>query len=474
MNRSELMRQVVAHHLRIFGIRDTGIDSAETDSSRLLLLINPAEGDADLAEKFLANDGVVIAIRPAGGFCVNFGVECHHAIVKPPVILNYHAETTESWSRLRTLHEFDTYQHTSGTPVVTNANSQNAWMWLPSNRGGVLFVGTDIAGDLTRYRQGDPEKEKTRSTEPVWGYPGERPLYLFEEQIAGENPRARHADWWAMALAQCLADRLGKPLVPLLPGGAAGAVVVTGDDDQAYLEKYDEQIKLIEGAPITYFLHPRTRHTRRTLKRLQRTARVDLGIHPDALDAPQNYGALLHQQVEWFQRLVQAPPVSLRNHGFLSSGYWRHLPHWVAEGIQISSNLPGLDGRVVNGSLLPARIVYDDALTSHWSLLTAIGDGVVFIQDQRDERAADCVRELVQDIRDSRLPGIVVLNLHPQNVSETRSMHRAAVEAISEGFHAWTMRECVEWFQRRDGFLPAPAATTASASAWERIRKWLR
>lgn len=472
MNRAKPMREIVAHHLRLFGVRDAGVDSVEAGSSRLLLLAHPVDADVDAAERLLANDGVVIALRPARGFCARFGVECSPAAAKPPAVLKYHAEMARSWARLRTLHEVDIYRHASGTPVVTDASDQQAWMWLPSNRGGILFVGTDIAEDLTRYRQGDPGKEKTGSTEPVWGYAGERALHLFEEQIAGESPAERHADWWAMALAQCAADRLGRPLVPLLPGGAPGAVLITGDDDQAYLEKYDEQLALLAGTPITYFLHPKTRHTRRTLERMQRGAPVDLGIHPDALDAPHRYGDLLREQVEWFQRLVQAPPVSLRNHGFLSSGYWRHLPHWIEQGIRISSNLPGLDGRVLNGSLLPARMVYEGALTSHWSLLTAIGDGVVFAQGLPDERAADCVRKLVQHIRDSRVPGIVVLNLHPQNVGETRSMHRAALEAVAGGFHAWTLRECVEWFQQRDGSLRGPAAS--GSTPMKRIAEWFR
>lgn len=474
MNRSELAFQVVAHHLRIFGIRDAGIDSEETDSSRLLLLINPVEADTNLAEKFLAKDGVAIAIRPAEGFCVNFGVKYHYAIIKPPAILKYRTELTCTWSRLRTLHEFDTYQHTSGTPVVTDANSQNAWMWLPSNRGGVLFVGTDVGADLTRYRQGDPEKEKTRRTDPVWGYPGERPLYLFEGQIEGENPSERHADWWAMALAQCLADRLGKPLVPLLPGGAAGAVVVTGDDDQAYLEKYREQLSVLQDTPITYFLHPQTRHNRETLREMLRGPRVDLGLHPDALDAPDRYAERLAEQVEWYRSLVGEAPLSVRNHGFLNDGYWRHGSSWLKHGIRINANLPGLDGRILNGSLLPARVAFDGRLTPHWSILTAIGDGVRFISGMSETGSTKCVYALADSIRQSGVPGIMVLNLHPQNVGETRAMHEAAMEVIKSGFHPWTIRQCLEWFELRDAGGRAAMQIRTNTSPlrrmWNRVR----
>jgi hypothetical protein len=374
---------------------------------------------------------------------------------------------------LRTLHRLTTYRAAGGESIVVDANGESAWLWLGVGRGGILLIGSDLPQDLVRYRQGDPAMESCRPLEKTWGFDFERPLHLFEGQLAGEPPHERHADLWALVLAETVASKASITLAPLLPGEAPGAIVITGDDDQAYLKKYEEQLALMAGTPITYFLHPQTRHTRRTLKRIQRRAPVDLGLHPDALDAPHRYGALLHEQAEWFRRLVQAPPLSLRNHGFLSSGYWRHVPHWVAEGIPISSNIPGLDGRVLNGSLLPARVVYGDNLTLHWSILTAIGDGVVFIQGKRGERAADCIHEMVRSVRLSAIPGVIVLNLHPQNVTETRSMHRAALDAISGGFHAWTMRECLEWFQGRDEARPASVRTAAPPSAWERLRSWL-
>jgi hypothetical protein len=54
-----------------------------------------------------------------------------------------------------------------------------------------------------------------------------------------------------------------------------------------------------------------------------------------------------------------------------------------------------------------------------------------------------------------RLPDVVVLNLHPQNVGETRAMRLAAAELVSAGFHHWTMRECLAWYSPRDGAVAA-------------------
>ena len=110
----------------------------------------------------------------------------------------------------------------------------------------------------------------------------------------------------------------------------------------------------------------------------------------------------------------------------------------------------GLDGRVLNGSLLPARMAFDGTLTDHWSILTAIGDGVVFIQGRQGRAAGDVVRKLGRRVRDSGVPGIVVLNLHPQNIELTEDMHVAARELVQDGFVAWTMSEMIDWFRARD------------------------
>jgi hypothetical protein len=59
---------------------------------------------------------------------------------------------------------------------------------------------------------------------------------------------------------------------------------------------------------------------------------------------------------------------------------------------------------------------------------------------------------------------VIVLNLHPQNVSETRSMHRAALELIDSGFLAWSMRDCLDWFGRRDAVPSATSRTSRLAA----------
>jgi len=447
----------IKHHLRLLGL------SAD-QLRQLALLPDPEPGEVRRA---LDGGQCVVAFQPDSAFCAAFGVSVHELNAPPPQIFTCVEAAGRPWERLRTLHEATAFSSENGERVVT-WKGEAVWLWLPIDRGGILFVGTDLASDLLRYRQGDPRAAVAPEDRSAWGFDFERPNHLFEKQLEGESPFERHADWWAEALCEVVAKRACLRRGQVLPEGAPGAIVLTGDDDQAYLEKYDEQLSVLGRMPVTYFLHPLTRHTRKTLQRMSRSHRVELGLHPDALEEPARYGELLTEQVQWFRDLTGAGPASVRNHGFLADGYWRHLPHWEREHIGISSNIPGLNGRILNGSLLPARMIDPEfsRLTSHWSMLTAIGDGVIPVLGLDADQAAECVHALVHSVRRS-LPGVIVLNLHPQNVAESRSMHEAALAAVREGFIAWTMGECLDWFARRDGV--AADSRARAGSVWSRI-----
>lgn len=450
---------VVLHHLGLVGW--------PREYARVEILDRPGTAAADSVRTSLAKGTLVVALQPTPGFSGVFGVSGTFALAAPPFDLLMSDEPvapllrrTCRWlrersrnlhvPRLRTLHPAAIFSDRAGEAVLRMPNGDVTWLWLPTERAGLLLVGTDLAGDLVRYRQGDPAEAARQQNREKWGIAGERPNYLFERQRSGEPAGARHVDEWAWFLGRFLAAVIGIRLDPVLPGDASGAIVLTGDDDQAELEMYREQLALIGDAPITYFLHPLTKHTRATLDAARVRRGVALGLHPDALDAPDRYEERFREQASWYRDLVGEPPRLLRNHGYLNRGYWGHLKAWLEGGVKLSSNIPGLDGSVVNGSLLPARVAYDDALTGHWSVLTAIGDGVLFIGKWSAERAAARVSDLGAEVRRSGMPGVIVLNLHPQNVRVAEPMHRAALELIRGGFVAWTLAECLEWFQTRD------------------------
>ncbi len=359
------------------------------------------------------------------------------------------------WGRLRTFRPHASLAELvaarNAVPVVVDGDNLPVWAWVPEEPGGTLYIGTDLAADLTMLRQGDPAAAAQRPSEAMWGVAGERPNYLFEARLDPADPFDRPADWWVWTLRTALIEHAHVQADPVLPFGAPGAVIVTGDDDQAPLVDYQAQAALLGNLPVTYFLHPLTKHDARTLARIARGRSVEWELHPDALDAPASYDAILGEQVEWFARLVGRVPRLVRNHGFLNDGYWGHAQAWLDNGIVGSSNLPGLDGRVVNGSLLPARLALDGRLTDHWSVLTAYGDGVFFVKDWTATTCSDEIARMGRRIVDSGVPGVVVFNLHPANHARAAAMHAAVRRLVNEqGFAAMTLGAAIDWFAARD------------------------
>jgi hypothetical protein len=356
-----------------------------------------------------------------------------------------------AWERLRSFHPFRTLRSEGDAAVVSTLEGDPVWVWRQTPDGGELLIGTDLIADLVLIRQGDPAAALNRPTEAQWGIAGERPTYLFEDQLDAERPQDRMADWWMWTLREALVCLGGVTARDVLPFGAAGAVIVTGDDDQAPLEDYAGQARKLGRLPVTYFLHPLAKHDAGSLASYAMGRAVEWELHPDALETPELYGSCLHDQAVWFTELVGPRPRLVRNHGYLNDGYWGHAQHWLREGIVGSSNLPGVDGRVLNGSLLPARLVLDGVLTPHWSQLTAFGDGVFFVYDWTGDQARDAVVAMAQDIIGSGVPGIIVLNLHPANHERAAGMHEAAHDLVQDlGFAAMTLGDAFAWFSARD------------------------
>jgi hypothetical protein len=466
-------REVTAHHLRLFGI--DALD--ETGSTGAVAIIaRPHSADAEGAKRMLADGNPVIALNPSAEFCAQFGVRVKPVADRAPSILRALQGSGRRWGRLRTLHPRAEFLPEDDAkrlePLLVDEHGRAAWTWQDAGSTGMLFIGTEFAQDLIRYRQGDPSATSGAADRTAWGFAFERPVYLYEEQLAGEAPGERHADWWCWALREVLC-RKGVAAGPIFPNDAPGVVVMTGDDDQAYLESYEAQLAALGPLPITYFLHPLTRHDAGSMQRIFAGHRVELGLHPDALEEPRRYAELFAEQARWFEKLVGRPAVSLRNHGFLNDGYWGHAPVWQANGFTMSSNLPGLDGRMLNGSLLPARLVLGGRVADHWSVLTAIGDGVVFGHGKQYADAGDVVRELGHKVKESGVPGAIVLNLHPQNIESTRGMHRAARDLVEDGFLAWTLGDLIDWFAKREPVRRSLSGTRERPEEWTSSGNWI-
>lgn len=447
----DLEKEVILHQMRLFGVPSIANRDDITPGESALFLWRPDREAVATAIKHATVGRNIVAYMPEVSFAEGIGVVVSEE-EESPAVFTFEDKSGQE-HRLRTLHKYRTFRRkTKYVHHLIGTSNATVWGRVNIGNGAIVLVGTQMAYDITRYRQGDPAQvDSLERQSSRWGVDGERSVYLYEKQRAGECPHERHADLWGFSLANVLEDLTGQKNHSILPWGVPGALVITGDDDQAFLEKYEQQLKTLEGRPITYFLHPKTRHTRRTLKAIRKRSRIDLALHPDALDAPNRYGELLHAQCAWFKRLTGHTPLSVRNHGFLNEGYWGHAIAWMVQGILFSSNIPGLDGTVLNGSLLPARLAIDGRLSEHWSILTAFGDGMISALGMSDQEASDRILQLGNDIRKSKLPGVIVLNLHPQNIDSTQMMHQAALDLIDSGFIAWTMKDCLEWFAGQDG-----------------------
>jgi hypothetical protein len=335
------------------------------------------------------------------------------------------------------------FQGAALRPLWVDAKGRTSLAWVGEGRSQTLLVGFDVADEIVRWRQGDPLADGPRAR---FGFGFERPNYLFEEQLDPDRPTWPWADQLGLALAECLCQLTGWPLVEPLPAGVRGLVLLTGDDDEAYLERYEEQLALIGDLPVTYYLVPKTRQTAEILAQLP--PNVEFGLHIDALESPARYSKMCQEQTRFLRGLTGRPCRTLRNHGYLNDGYLGHLASWEENEIGLDLNLPGVDGTVLCGSLLPFRLRRTDGTWSdHQTLLTAFGDGMLQALGLSQWQAGRRIRALVGQI-EATCPGVLVFNLHPQNVPQTRRLHRAVRRlAQRRGWAALSAERYLTWLE---------------------------
>jgi len=335
------------------------------------------------------------------------------------------------------------------TPVWVTDRGRAVIAWWENRRHRYLLVGVDLVGELVRYTQGDPRKVATVKDKTMWGYGHERPMYLFEDHVVAASELTPWADELGWVIARTYAEAAELPLIAPLPGGARGAVILTGDDDQAELAKYERQQRLLDGFPITYLLLPFTRHTAATLAALPET--VEFGVHVDALERPGEYAAICAEQAAQVRALTGSPCRTVRNHGHLNDGYWGHVAAWEQTRLMLDFNIRGVDGTCPTGSYLPFRVQRSDGSWSdHWSLFSTFSDGMYFQQKWSEAKQIECIEGLADQIERS-MPGIIVANFHPQNVDSIPHVHQALMTvARRPGWIALGAESFADWLERRD------------------------
>lgn len=328
--------------------------------------------------------------------------------------------------------------------IWVDAHGRAVIAWEESTK--TLWVGLRLSEEITRYVQGDPEQGNSPESRARFGFSWERPNYLYEPHLVPGYESEPWADRLGFTVVERLATHARLPLVEPIPHGGYGALLITGDDDQALLERYAKQLEVIDGLPITYYLHPLTKHTPETIAALP--PNVEFGVHPDAVDEPQRYDELCQEQTAQMRQLCGRPARSVRNHGYLSDGYWGHLPAWNRAGLALDLNTPGVDGTALTGSLLPFQVRGTDGTWSgHYSLLTAFGDGMQEALGMTSQQAARRVRNVVRQV-ERRGAALLVINLHPMNIITTEPLHREVVAVgRRRGWTTLTAEGLLEWLQ---------------------------
>jgi hypothetical protein len=361
------------------------------------------------------------------------------------------------------------------TPIWFNPAGRTVIGWWRRQGLQCLLIGLNVVEELVRYTQGDPQRVTAPVDKTLWGTGNERATFLYSDHIAPGFELVPWADRLGFALARLLARHSRLPLVSPLPGGAKGAVLLTGDDDYAAIAKYEEQLRLIGDFPITYFMLPQTNHTSETLARLP--ASVEFGVHVDALATPDRYDPICAAQVETVRALVSRPARTVRNHGHLSRDYWGHLPAWESCGLTFSLNIRGVDGTCPTGSYLPFRVRRPDGgWSSHTSLFSTFSDSMYYTQKWSEDRQIQCISGLADQISRT-FPGALVFNFHPQNVADGYRVHRAVVEiGRSPGWIGLGAESYASWLQAvenvrlvsRDGklALSSPGPIERLALSW--------
>jgi hypothetical protein len=330
-------------------------------------------------------------------------------------------------------------------PVWLNDAGRAVIAWHGTEKR-TLLVGLNVVEELVRHHQGDPAQSAVRPLTGEYGFDFERPGRLFAGQLLREYASQPWADHLGFFMAQALSQLAHTPLAEPLPGGGRGVVILTGDDDQADLDRYQEQLKVCAGMPITYFVMARTKHTAETLAGMP--GWVQLGVHPDALEQPDRYAELCASQTRAVRQLSARQIRTVRNHGYLSAGYLGHLKVWEDNGLLLDVNYPGVDGSALTGSFLPMRVRRSDGTwANHYSLLTLFGDGMLYALKLSEREAARRIRSMARQIeRDA--PGVMVVNFHPQNIGQTERLHREIRRlAKRRGWLALGLETYLDWVQ---------------------------
>ena len=432
--------------LRRYGFFALDPDQGSGSTTPRLRIVNPAFEVSGTSES-----GFSAYFIERSGNCEGLGLDCR---TEPAGQMLYAFKTR--WLQrpvpaFRPLLDHVSFAGKDITPLWQTRDGRTVVGWWKRNGTRSLLVGLRVAEELVRYTQGDRARTGYEGNRNLWGRGHEQASFLYEGHVVRGHELVPWADRLGALLTGLLAQVTGIPLFAPLPDAARGCVLLTGDDDQAWLEKYAEQLELIGDFPISYMMLPHTNHTRETIAKLP--PNVEFGIHVDALEHPGSYDDICARQSAAVRELLGGRPAhTIRNHGHLNRNYWEHLPAWEAAGLTLGLNIRGLDGTCPTGSYLPFRVRRaDGSWSTQTTVFSTFSDSMLFMQKWPEARQIKVIQGLARQIEQT-YPGILVCNFHPQNVSSVRNVHKAVVEiGRTRGWHATGVESLRGWIETLDG-----------------------
>ena len=327
----------------------------ELDPQRMPVLILPAgaaSGDGSLcaaAVAYARGGGTVVAMLPSGELARAAGIEVA-TDKEPPLRLRLTGppmagltgeslpvvglastwRVAEDAIVLGFLYRAGRYEGES--PGIVRAGV---------GEGAVVALAFDLPRAVLMLRQGDPahREERGRGDQPA------RPTQLACDLGPDEPGWIPYADLLGLLLVDLVEAAVPAPLPRLwhLPGGAAGILLYSGDEDSAEVAWNRTEFEAVTaaGGRMNMFLIPGNTHsTREDVAAYRR--HHDVGPHPNirALDGEPVAVrvAEMERQIGQFEEMYGVKARSLRNHCLAWAGYMEPVEAMARCGLGMEGN----------------------------------------------------------------------------------------------------------------------------------------
>ena len=349
-------------------------------------------------------------------------------------------------------------------------------------KGRLVIFAYDLPECVMRLRQGEPERKGLIPD----GDSIPRPCHLYSGTSAGDAGWIPYADFHCMLLGDVVRRLLSVPVPSFwrLPADAPGALILSGDDDDATTEMREWEMRDVEamgGKMSLYLLPGRSKCEPEDVERWRRRGH-EVSVHPDLVperpDAERML-AKLRQDIAAFKKRWRGEARTVRMHCVAWPGYTEPAEVLEEMGVRMESNFfplafPRSRARAPYfgmGAAMPMPFARPDgSLVRVWQQPGHLEDDALFgkTQDYSQKLSSEAWKAILDRIFGSiarYFHCVYCANIHPVNYlrfsgEQGRDVMRAAAE---RGFPILSMEEWLDFWAARD-------AWRLSAVTWQEGR----